>query len=120
MSLIAIALTIAQAASPVPAVIELSTQSAGLPCFEHQGAKHCVQSIAVSGKRKDMDAARARLTSEGWPSAYRADQSGKTILSVDPKNRTLDDAWALTNRFASREFGPLQADFVTLPPPASK
>jgi len=114
MSLIAIALTVAQAASPPPAIVQ------GLPCFEYQGARHCVHSIAVTGKKKDIDAIRGKLTSEGWPNSYRTDRSGATILDIDPKNRTLDEAWALTNRFASREFGLLQADFITVPVPGSK
>lgn len=117
MSLIALAIVMAaQASTPS----QPDSLFAGLPCFDYQGAKHCVRSIAVSGKKKDMDAVRAKLTSEGWPSSYRTDRSGRTVLELDPRNRTLDDAWALTNRFASREFGPLQADFVTLPPSGAK
>ncbi|MBO9579971.1 MAG: hypothetical protein J7498_03690 [Sphingobium sp.] len=120
MSMIAIALAVAQAASPPSAGIQDEQQLSGLPCFENRGVKHCVQSIAVSGKKKDMDAARVRLTAEGWPSSYRADRSGQTMLHVDPRNRTLDEAWTLTNRFASKEFGLLEAGFSTFPVPGSK
>jgi len=125
MSLIALAIVMAaQAESPPSAVVLTEKQRngslAGLPCFDFEGAKHCVLSIVVSGAKKDMDAARAKLTSEGWSSTYRAGRSGTTVMEIDPKNRSLDDAWTLTNRFSSREFGLLEAEFSTRPAPGAK
>ena len=123
--MILLAVVMAAQAGPPPSAVVLSEKQlsgslAGLPCFEYENAKHCVLSIVVSGVKKDMDAARAKLTSEGWPSTYRAGRSGTTVMEIDPKNRSLDDAWALTNRFSSREFGLLEAEFSTRPAPGSK
>jgi hypothetical protein len=125
MGLFAMAVIMAaQAGAPPSAVVlaekQLTGSLAGLPCFEYEGAKHCVLSIVVSGAKKDMVAAKAKLTSEGWPSTYRAGRSGTTVMEIDPKNRSLDDAWALTNRFSSREFGLLEAKFSTRPESGAK
>jgi hypothetical protein len=125
MGLFALAIVMAAQAGPPPSAVvqtekQLSGSLADLPCFDYEGAKHCVLSIVVSGAKKDMDAARTKLTSEGWPSTYRAGRSGTTVMEIDPKNRSLDDAWALTNRFSSREFGLLEAEFSTRPVPGSK
>jgi hypothetical protein len=125
MGLFALAIVMAAQAGPPPSAVvqtekQLSGSLADLPCFDYEGAKHCVLSIVVSGAKKDMDAARTKLTSEGWQSTYRAGRSGTTVMEIDPKNRSLDDAWALTNRFSSREFGLLEAEFSTRPAPGAK
>lgn len=122
--LVAAIILAAQAGPPPSAVVltekQLSGSLAGLPCFDFEGASHCVLSIVVSGNKRDMDAARTKLTSEGWPIRYRAGRSGATVMEIDPRNRSLDDAWALTNRFSSREFGLLEAEFSTRPAPGAK
>ena len=125
MGLLALAIVMAAQSEPPPSAIiqtdkPFSGSLAALPCFDYQDAKHCVLSIVVSGNRKDMDAARARLTSEGWPSRYRAGRGGTTVMEIDPRNRSLDEAWTLTNRFSSRQFGLLEAEFSTRPAPVAK
>jgi len=122
--LVAAIILAAQAGPPPSAVLLTEKQRSGslegLPCFDYEDAKHCVLSIVVSGNKKDMDAARAKLMSEGWPISYRAGRSKTTVMEIDPRNRSLDDAWALTNRFSSREFGLLEAEFSTRPAPGAK
>jgi hypothetical protein len=125
MGLFALAIVMAAQAGPPPsAVVQAGKQRGGsladLPCFEFEGAKHCVLSIVVSGNKKDMGAARSKLRAEGWPSSYRAGREGATVMEIDPKNKSLDDAWTLTNRFSSREFGLLEAEFSTRPASGAK
>lgn len=113
------------AADPPPPVIvqsddQLKGLFAGLPCFESAGAKRCVFSISITGSKESTDAAKAKLAEEGWPSTYRTDRSGKAFLDVDPANKSLEATQKLGRRLASAEFGPVEAELVSLPVPGAK
>ncbi|ATY31464.1 hypothetical protein CVN68_05265 [Sphingomonas psychrotolerans] len=90
------------------------------PCVVAQGVRQCILAINLSGTKISLDAAKAKLEREQWKTDYLPDRSGKTVLSINPSGRTLEQTMSLARRLEAHEFGALEAQIMAVPAPASK
>ncbi|UIJ43843.1 hypothetical protein LZK98_12145 [Sphingomonas cannabina] len=90
------------------------------PCVMNRGVRQCILAINISGGKDQLEAIKSKLASEQWKSDFLADRSGKTVLSVNPSSRTLEQTMSLARRFKSHEFGAVEAQIMAIPAPSSK
>ncbi len=87
------------------------------PAISKAGQVYRVLSVRAKGERTLLDAAAAKLATEGWPTNVAPDHTGTVYLDISPKSKQLDDVSRLMQRFAAGEFGAIQAGPLTLPDP---
>jgi hypothetical protein len=113
---------IAQTApAPPPAVLRSEDSPkllATFPSVVDGGKRFVIMGLTVTGIQPLLEALKAKLRTEGWPSNFVRLQSGETALSIGTEHKTLEQALALAKRFSAGEFGAVKAQPLAIPDPS--